>query len=763
MKTLRLISLVSLVFTVSLAAQDQQKLGSIAGKVYGNATKEPLPFANVVVVGTTLGAATDLEGRFVIPRVPTGTYSVRASILGYTPMIESDVVVSTARPSEVDFALVETQLEFEEVEVTAEYFRKLPDKPLSTQFQSNEEIRRLPGGLEDVARAISILPGVAQVQAGRNDLIVRGGSPSENLFVIDNIEVPNINHFGTQGATGGPLSFINLDFVQSTSFSSGGFGARYGDKLSSVLSIDLREGRKDRHGGKATISASQFGLNLEGPLSQNGESGSYIFSARRSYLDLIFKAAGFGFVPEYWDFLGKATYQLSKVDQLNFLGIAALDNVRLFNDTPDKRFDNSRVLASDQNQVIGGISWRHILSSGYTTLSLGRTFVDFAYKQNDSLLNPIFTNSSFEDEWSLRGDLVWQLLKSSEISFGAQGKFIRFHADMFLRPFQTNFGQQISIDRRYDTTAFKAVAFAQFSQQVGRLRVVLGGRVDFFSLIEDNVSFSPRLSASYAISPVTNLNASVGRYNQAPSYIWLISNPMNGNLSYIGVNQYVAGIDHLVRTDTKVSLEAYLKRYSDYPASLTRPYLVLANTGAGFGGSEEGFASFGLDPLVSSGRGEAHGIELFVQKKLSEIPCYGTISMSFNESRFEALDGISRPSSFDQRWIVNLGGGYIFDEKWEISTKFRYATGRPYTPFNPDGTQDVSLYNSQRVVANHSLDVRIDRRWTFDRWNLITYVDIQNIYNRKPVDVPRYNRQTGELERVGSIGILPSVGISAEF
>ena len=762
-KTVLSLSLATLVLTGTLAGQDQPRVGSIVGKVYSNATKEPLPSANVVVVGTTFGAAADVDGRFVISGVPAGTYNVRASIIGYAPAIQTDVVVSTARPSEVDFALVETQVEFDEVEVTAEYFRKLPEKPLSTQFQSNEEIRRLPGGLEDVARAISILPGVAQVQAGRNDLIVRGGSPSENLFVVDNIEVPNINHFGTQGATGGPLSFINLDFVQSTSFSTGGFGARYGDKLSSVLSIDLREGRKDHLGGKATISASQFGLNLEGPLSRKGERGSYLFSARRSYLDLIFKAAGFGFVPEYWDFLGKASIRLGKVDELNLLGIAALDNVRLFNDTPDKRFDNSRILASDQNQVIGGISWRHILSSGYATLSLGRTFVDFNYKQNDSLLNPIFTNSSFEGEWSLRGDLVWQLSKSSEVSFGAQAKFIRFHADMFLRPFQTNFGQQISVDRLYDTTAFKGAAFAQLSQQIGHFRIVLGGRVDYFNLIEENVSFSPRFSTSYELSPVTNLNASIGRYHQAPSYIWLVSNPMNRNLSYIEVNQYVVGIDHLLWADTKVSFEAYLKRYSDYPASLTRPYLVLANTGAGYGGSEEGFASFGLDPLVSGGRGEAHGVELFVQKKLSDIPCYGTFSVSFNESRFEALDGISRPSSFDQRWIINLGGGYIFDEKWEISTKFRYATGRPFTPFNPGGTQDVSLYNSRRVVANHSLDLRVDRRWTFDEWSLITYIDIQNIYNRKPVDIPRYNERTGRLESVGTIGILPSIGVSAEF
>jgi len=191
---------------------------------------------------------------------------------------------------------------------------------------------------------------------------------------------------------------------------------------------------------------------------------------------------------------------------------------------------------------------------------------------------------------------------------------------------------------------------------------------------------------------------------------------------------------------------------------------VLANTGAGFGGSEDGFASFGLDPLVSSGSGRARGIELLIQKKLSEVPCYGTLSVSYNMSDFKALDGVERPSSFDQRWIINVGGGYVFNDKWEIGTKFRYATGRPYTPFDISGFQNPASYNAARIGANHSLDLRVDRRWAFESWTLVTYVDVQNVYNRKPVNVPRYNERLGRAEEnVASIGILPSIGVSAEF
>ena len=749
-----------LLFGGMLSAQETSRTGTITGKVINTVTREPLMGANIVILDTVLGAATNTEGRFTIPNIPIGTYVLRASMIGFAPSIKTDIVVSTVRPAEVAFMLTETNVEIDVVTITADYFQKIPGAALSTQTQSNEEIRRLPGGFEDVVRAISILPGVAQVQAGRNDLIVRGGAPSENLFIVEGIEVPNINHFGTQGATGGPQSFINLDFISGTSFSTGGFGVQYGDKLSSVLQIDLRDGRSDRIGGKATISASQFGLNLEGPIN-NG--GNMIFSARRSYLDFIFRAAGFGFVPEYWDFLGKANYRISNNDRISILGIAALNNVRVFNDTEERRFDNSRILYSNQDQFIGGISWQRLLPSGFITFTLGQTYVGYAYRQDDTDLKPIFRNNSYEYETSFRTDLVLKLDRETEINLGTQAQIANIKSDLFLRSFETNFGNEISVDELFKTAGYKGAFYAQLTRRFNALSITGGLRADYFDLIDNPVGFSPRLSASYSFSDKTDLNAAVGRYYQSPSYIWLAANPVNRSLRHIGVDQYIIGIEHLIRVDTKISIESYYKNYFNYPASLQRDYLVMANTGAGFGGSEEGFASFGIDPLVSEGKGRAFGVELFMQKKLSDIPAYGTISVSYNNSEFTALDGESRPGIFDQRWIINLGGGYILNEKWEFSSRFRYATGRPYTPFNPNGSQDIMLYNSLRIAANHSLDVRVDRRWSFDRWVLITYIDIQNIYDRRFVDVPRFNSRTGEIEQTGSIGILPSIGISAEF
>jgi hypothetical protein len=306
-----------------------------------------------MVDGTTRGASSNIDGSFKITNIPIGVHTVKAQLLGYLPATRTDVVVNSIHPTEISIALNESPIQTQGLIVTPDYFDKTAESKISTQVQSNEEIRRLPGAFEDVVRAISILPGVAQALPGRNDLIVRGGAPSENLYIVDNITLSNINHFGTQGASGGPLSFVNLDYVDATSFSTGGFGVRYGNRISSVLDIDLRNGHSDKFGGKATISATQFGLNGEGPFNDNG---TYLFSVRRSYLDLIFKAAGFAFVPEYWDFLGKANYTAGRNNRFSFLTIGAIDNVRLFNDTPDKRFDNSKILASNQNQYVAGVT-----------------------------------------------------------------------------------------------------------------------------------------------------------------------------------------------------------------------------------------------------------------------------------------------------------------------------------------------------------------------------------------------------------------------
>lgn len=286
------ITLMIIFITANLFAQSN---AVITGSVIDKTTKQPLVGVNIILVGTTIGAATNLEGNFIINNLEPGSYILKASYLGFRDESKTDVMVSSARPTQVNFELTESTISLEGVTVTAGYYNQEITEPLSVTSFSNEEIRRTPGGFEDVLRSLSLIPGVAKQSGGRNDLVVRGGSPSENLYLLDGFVVPNINHFATQGATGGTNSYVDLDFIENSTFSTGGFSVKYGDKLSSVLGINLREGRTDRIGGKALISATSFGFNLEGPITQND---NFIFSVRRSYLDFLFNAFGFSFVPQ---------------------------------------------------------------------------------------------------------------------------------------------------------------------------------------------------------------------------------------------------------------------------------------------------------------------------------------------------------------------------------------------------------------------------------------------------------------------------------
>jgi hypothetical protein len=689
-------------------------------------------------------------------------YQVRFSAVGFSTVIKTDIMVNASKPTEVLVNLTQTDIELEGVTVKANFFEFDPSNTGSVSNLSYEEIRRAPGGFEDVIRALSLLPGVAQASAGRNDLVVRGGAPSENLYIVDGFVVPNINHFGTQGATGGPISYVNLDFVREATFSTGGFSSLYGDKISSVLNIDLRDGRSDKFGGKATISATQFGLNIEGPIAGKG---NYIFSARRSYLDFIFKAAGFNFIPEYYDALAKITYNFDSKNKLSYLFIGAFDNVNFNNNTAKNRYNNSRILGSDQTSYIAGISFRHLFPKGFFDLVLSRNFTDYNSSQKDTLLNPIFLNDSKEGENELKGDLIYKTSPSEEINVGLSLKQIKFRADLILPNFYTSFGEIINIPNLKSEESYtKAGMYVNYSNLLfNRVRIGVGIRGDYFSGINDKLSISPRFSIVYYLNDLANLFFNCGYYYQTPSYIWLIADESNKNLKSIRANQFILGYERKLKEDVRIKLEGYLKIYNDYPASVNRPYLILSNTGAGYGGADENFASYGLEQLTSGGKGNAYGVEFSLQKKLSEVPLYGLLSFTYNQSNFTVIDNVKRPGSFDQRWIINLSAGYMFSKNWEGSVKFRFASGNPYTPFNESGMQNVKDYNSVRYKSTHSLDFRIDRRWNFEKWNLITYIDIQNVYNNKNSNSVRWNYLEKKADFQSSIGILPSIGINAEF
>ena len=749
--------------------QDRGPVGTVLGRVV-DAAGGPVPSAQVELVGTDLVAIADDQGRFAIREVPPGAYGLRAGALGYRPALLSNLLVGSGKPLTVRVELSPLPIELEAIEVQPSYFPEQEEQePVNTRTLDAVETRRAPGVLEDVVRAVSLLPGVTVTSPGRNDLAVRGGAPFESLFLVDGIEVPNINHFGSQGSTGGPLSLVNIEFVRETEFASGGFGVRYGDRTASVTDIRLREGNREKLSGTLNVSATGAGAILEGPL---GGSGTFLFSLRRSYLDLLFEAAGFSFVPSYWDAQLKTRHRLGRNDALSFLFIGAIDEVSFNNEDADDIYDNSRILAPQVKQYFAGLSWERLFAASRLEVSLGRTWSDFETTQTVFGETPItlFRNLSSEGENGLR--VEWASDPSRRWAWTV-GNSLKYASDLSydvelagaVRTDSTGTPRPLAVDTSF--TALRNATYGELAARVtSRLRVTGGLRADWYDFVEDGFRLSPRLGATWELVAGTTLKASAGRYVQPPSYIWLIGDPENPEtLAPISSDQLTLGVERLLRPDLRLQVEGYWKDYDDYPARVFRPQAVLAPSGFEDVTSD---IPFGLEPLASVGTGRAYGVELFLQKRLSEVPVYGLLSLSLSRSEYASIEGVDRPGAYDTRFIGSISAGWRIDPRWELSGKFRYASGLPTTPFIESGPstgeRDWTLYNQgERFPAFHALDLRVDRRFSFRSWQLELYLDVQNVYGRENVTAVRWDPRTDEPEFNESLGILPTIGINVEF
>ncbi|MBX7045550.1 MAG: TonB-dependent receptor [Ignavibacteria bacterium] len=757
--------LFSTIFVFIFTNVFSQNYSFITGKILDITNQQPVTGAVIEIVELKKKTGSDENGNFKFDSISVGRYSIKVSSIGYISRITENVIVSTGTFTDLIFEM--EPVSTEEILVQDERFSKPNDISTSIKNLQYEEIRRTPGGFEDIGRVVQSLPGVSFVNDGRNDLIVRGGSPSENLFLVDNSPIPNINHFGSQGATGGPISLINLDFIREVNFLTGGFSPKYGDKLSSVLDIKLREGSREKFFGDINLSATGFAAVFESPFAN--KKGSWLFSANRSYLDLIFTAAGFGFIPEYSTVQGKVTYDISKNNFLTVNAIANFDKVKFNNDKEKDRQDNENILKNNQWGYSNSFELKTLLSKkSYSLLNLTRNFTNYDISGRDSNFVEKFSNTSKESSTSLKYEYFYTPGRKLNIEAGVSASFIKFNNKVYLRQDTTlvidpNTGNGYVIpglDFSNDDDTYKVYSYLNLTKKLfWDIKLNAGIRYDYFAFINDKNYFSPRTSVSIPLTEKLNLNAAWGVFFQSPSYIWLVSNSQNKDLKNIRANHYVAGIEYILTSDMRFSIEGYYKKYSDYPASTVRNYLILANQGGNF----QNTGDFGLEPLVSAGSGYSKGVEFFFQKNLSDN-FYGTLNFSYFDARFTALDGIERQSDFNNKFLLSINAGVVLGKGWEAGGKFRFNGGRPYTLINPNnGTVDVSQYNTARLPDYNRFDIRVDKRWNFKKWSLVTYIDIQNLFNKKNITQYKWNKFTKTIEEDKSLGTLPTIGINAQF
>ena len=788
-----------IIINVFYLQAQQVSSGVIKGRVYNSKTNEGVPFATVQIWGTTTGAVTDFDGNFLFTGVKPGYVELRASSVGYKPFLSSAILVTNSKEANIEIPLDEIAIGLGEVVIKASPFIKKAETPVSVRIIGIDEIEKNPGGNRDISRVIQSFPGVASTPAFRNDVIVRGGGPNENRFYIDNVEIPYLNHFSTQGASGGPVGIINVDFVQSVDFISGAFPASKGNALSSVLNFTFLDGNKEKMKFRATAGASDLGLTIDGPA---GDNGNLLLSVRRSYLQFLFSALKLPFLPNYTDFQFKYRVRLDDKNELTVVGLGAKDDFKLnlkANETEYQRYILDYIPVQEQYSYVTGLVFKHFRKGGYDTWVLSRNYLNnsqYKYAGNvEADTNRILDYLSGEGEIKARFERTIIGNNGLRVNFGTGYEYGHYRNSTYKLIYSSPYAKEINYE-----TNLKLGKFAFFGQvskayMKEKLRLSFGLRTDFntysSSMLNPLIQLSPRFSASYSLSEKVNLNFNIGRYFQSPPYTALgymdtqgvFVNKIN-NLKYIQADHLVGGIEFIPFENLQVSLEGFYKAYSKYPFSV-RDSVPLSSKSAGYG-------IFGDEELVSISEGQAYGIELL--GRLKEFKKTNLVlSYTFVRSEFRNPGGAWVPSSWDNRHLLNLTATKKFNRNWDIGFKWRYVGGAPYTPYDLEksslkaawdllgqGYLDYTSFNRSRLKAFHQLDIRVDKQYFFKGWSLMLYADVQNVYNHKadqPAILVRESDTSGnpvtdpadplryKLKYLGSESgtVLPTIGLIIEF
>ena len=783
-----------LIFMALGANQAKAQNGIIKGKITDAYSNVALDGVTVYVQGASSPVKSDSLGNYSIQGLKPGVYNLNFVLLGYKRQSAFDIAVSNAKPTFFDIALEGEVGALNEVVIEAPRFLKPMESPLSLRTIGATEIKRNPGGNRDISKVIQSLPGVSAPVSFRNDIIIRGGAPNENRFYIDGVEIPTINHFTTQGSSGGPVGLINVDFIKEVDFYSGAFPASRGNTLSSVFEFTQKDGNPDSIGTSLTLGSSDFATTLEGPISKKT---TFIASYRLSYLQGLFKLLGLPFLPSYQDFQFKVKTRFNPQHELTLLGLGALDKSKL-NFSAENTEANLYLLANlpennQENYTLGAV-YKNYRQKGFSTLVLSRNYLnnraDKFKDNNESDLKTLdYTSSEIENKFRFENTSKEGIYR------------INFGAGLESATYNTKTLQYLpgGLDQYQSHLSFQKYGFfAQLSAPYfdDRLSLSLGMRFDgnnFASQMHNPLkTFSPRFSASYNFNEKISFNFNSGIYYQLPPYTLLgyrsgADNALaNKQVDYIKSTQLVAGLEYNTLKNTRFTVEGFYKHYSRYPLiEVLGDTIPLANLGADFG-------VVGNRPSTGVTDGRSYGVEFFAQQRLNK-GFYGIFALTLYRSEFKDKRAVYVQSSWNNRYILSMTAGKLFKNNWEIGAKLRYSGGGPYTPYDisysslksnysvfPQGVQDYDRLNASVLKDFYQLDLRVDKKYPFRKFNLNVYLDIQNLtYNKyetqpqlvldrnvdgqaqdMPGDPSRF--KTKLLDNTSG-NILPSIGIIFEF
>lgn len=690
-----------------------KSVGTIKGKITNYETQMPLEGVLVKILGSGWTAKSDANGTYELLDIPAGYYVVSYELEGYYTDTRTEVMVRPGRATFVNVELLAVRVITEEVRVTADYFPKTPDKPGSQRHFNAEELRRDAGSAGDVSRALYDVPGIVKADEEANDLLVRGGSPVENGYYIDNIFVPNINHFPQWGASGGNINMLNMHFIERVDILTGGFDASYGNRLSSILDIGYREGNREGIHGNVNPSIIGFGAQIEGPFGQG--KGCFMFSGYRSYLDIISGLLDMGTPSLYYDVQGKVVYDIDDANRLSFLTINGRSGTK---DDPA----NETVTYNEEkfNMYNFGLNWRHLWGgSGFSDTSLSHSHMKgheegWRISNNESVY--FF---SYKNNWvTLRNVNQLQMGSAHQLKFGVEAQHVNFYIHNFDDDGPTtlkgNFGAAFM--------SYLLYPFYNFS-------ISAGLRLDYVPFSE-RFHLSPRLSFSWVLTNRLTAHGAFGMfYQQAPLFL-LRQHPDNLQLKDMQARHFVLGLRYLLLSDTQLTLEVYDKRYNHFPMSPISPYYFLIDQVAG---DNARFYNWGR--LKDEGKGFARGIEFTIQKKLAQ-KLYGLVSLTYFQTRYRNLMGGWHNRDHNNRYIIAFSGGYRPNKHWDFNVRWTWMGGKAFTPVDEERSIQygypviwVEDINSAYMSDYQNLSIRAERRFYFHQTNLVVIAGAWNVFD----------------------------------
>ncbi len=746
------------------------RTGTIQGRVFDRETKQPVAEAQLQLVGSTLGTLSDSEGRFTLTGAPVGTQAIRVLRIGYRPTTVSDLLINPGRPTQVEVLLESSAATLAATRVVAgnASFVAPRNAPSSRITMSYEEIRRAPGAIGDVSRLVQSLPGVLTGNDTRNDIIARGGSPMENLFLVDGIEVPNINHFAGQGATGGPIGMINNELVRDVAFYAGAFAPRFGNRLSSVLDISLREGTSDGRRTEFDMSNAGAGIVTEGSL---GSRANYIVSGRQSYLDLVAPLIGLTAVPYTTNFQAKVTWRPGARDVVKLVGLGGFDRID-FRSTPDDTVDGDPpgTTRFRGDRWTGGVAWQRLLGArgvGTLVASASTNGTRSRVIEERFGATPVFLNEARENEYILRYDATVNVPRFADVNVGGSVRRLTINTALASpfgveNPFSPAATRVDAINVDQSEGVDISGAYVELVRTAGAFDLASSVRVDQFGQ-SSTTRTSPRAALTWRPTATLSVSGTWGRYHQQVPLVFTVNVPANAGLVPMQSDHSVLAARWTPRDNLLLSAEVFDRQYRDYPVARDYVQLSLANTGV------QNRVDQLLFPMSSTGTGRSRGLELFAQQKFTGST-YGQISYTRSEVEHRARDGQWRPGGYDAPNFFTAIFGVKRGAKWEYSTRASYSSGRPLTPLNTVASLqqnrqvfDLQRFNQDRTPAYARLDVRIDRRFLIRGTWLSTYLDIQNITNRENRSVQLWNTKTRRAEWQEQIAFFPVIGLNWKF